>query len=152
NRITIMRDTRLVNVGTAHELYDRPPSSFTAEFLGNANLIPAHFESYDAERQEAMIRLGEHSCKVFASRQVDPGNEYVMCIRPHALEVGSNSGSENTIEGQLTSVQWLGSQYRLYLDVLGREIRVDAPRMRQMPRIGDRIPLCFSAQDATLLE
>ncbi|GIG66887.1 ABC transporter ATP-binding protein [Phytomonospora endophytica] len=40
DRIAVMRDARLVDVDATEELYHRPPSAFTASFLGAANLIP----------------------------------------------------------------------------------------------------------------
>ncbi|NED65149.1 phosphonate ABC transporter ATP-binding protein, partial [Streptomyces sp. SID10244] len=39
SRVAVMRDAQLVDIGTADELWSRPPSSFTAGFLGGANLI-----------------------------------------------------------------------------------------------------------------
>src|SRR5205814_1324642 len=41
HRIAVMRDARLVDVDLTERLYRRPPSPFTATFLGGANLLPA---------------------------------------------------------------------------------------------------------------
>lgn len=41
DRIAVMRDGELVDVDAAERLYRRPPSRFTAWFLGGANLLPA---------------------------------------------------------------------------------------------------------------
>src|SRR5690606_11691001 len=40
DRIAVMRDARLVDIDTAANLWQRPPSDFTAAFLGGANLLP----------------------------------------------------------------------------------------------------------------
>ena len=40
DRIVVMNNARLMDVDTAENLWKRPPTSFTAAFLGGANLIP----------------------------------------------------------------------------------------------------------------
>src|SRR5688572_4629302 len=43
DRIAVMKDGRLAQVGTPGELYHKPASSFVAGFIGHANLLPATF-------------------------------------------------------------------------------------------------------------
>jgi 2-aminoethylphosphonate transport system ATP-binding protein len=151
NRITIMHDTQLVDVGTARNLYERPPSPFTAGFLGNANLIPARLTSHDAQAGKAEIDLGQHVCRVLLPEHVETSGRHLLCVRPHALRLESAEHCKNRITGKLMSAQWLGSQYRLFLEVEGCEIRVDATSMRTLPELGAELALHFADDDAILL-
>lgn len=152
DRITVMHNSRLVDVGTARDLYQRPPSRFTAEFLGNANLIPVRLEAHDDGARQAQVRLGDKSCKVVTFERIAGNNNHVLCVRPHALRLEPDAHCENTIDAKVLSIQWLGSLYRLFLDIEGCEVRVDTASMRSLPDPGAHILLHFAPGDATLIE
>ncbi len=151
DRIAVMNESRLVDVGSAQELYQQPPSGFTASFVGNANLLPVTVERCDHSRQQAWVRLGPRVLEVTAFAPAQPGEERMLCIRPHALALGPPPDGGNVVEGTVMEVQWRGSAHRLYLDVDGLEMRADSRPLRAPPRRGERVALHFSAHDATLL-
>src|SRR5207237_6174771 len=47
DRIAVLKDGKLVQVGTPGELYHRPNSAFVADFIGHTNLIPAKVIGHD---------------------------------------------------------------------------------------------------------
>jgi len=151
DRIAVMNESRLVDVGSAQALYRQPPSRFTASFVGNANLLPVVVERCDEDRHEARVRLGDRVLAVAAFGAARPGDSRMLCIRPHALALDRVNGSENVIEGTVTEVQWRGSAHRLYVDVGGAEVCADSRPLREPPTRGHRVALHFAAHDATLL-
>ncbi len=151
DRIAVMNDARLVDVGTAQSLYQQPPSRFTATFVGNANLLPVTVERCDEARQQAWVRLGARTLEVTSFSGAVPGETRLLCIRPHALGLDPHAAGGNTVEGTVTEVQWRGSVHRLYLDVDGVELCADAKPLRTPPPRGQRVSLHFSPHDATLL-
>ena len=151
DRIAVMNESRLVDVGSAQTLYQRPPSRFTASFVGNANLLPVTVERCDRERQQAWVRLGARMLEVTAFHPAAAGDTSMLCIRPHALSLEPHAAAGNTIEATVTEVQWRGSAHRLYLDVEGMELCADSRPMRAPPQRGQRVSLHFSPHEATLL-
>ncbi len=151
DRIAVMNESRLVDVGTAQSLYRQPPSRFTASFVGNANLLPVTVERCDEGEQRAWVRLGPHFLVVTAFGVAQPGDNRMLCIRPHALALERVNGSDNIIEGMVTEVQWRGSTHRLYVDVEGAELCADSKPLREPPPRGHRVALHFAPHDATLL-
>lgn len=152
DRITVMHNSRLVDVGKAHSLYQRPPSRFTAEFLGNANLIPVTVESVDRGAQQASVKIADTSCQCAAPEAVGESRKHVLCVRPHALRLEPDASCANKISAKLTSALWLGSMFRLFLDIDGCEVRVDSTTVRTPPSPGDQISLYFATSDASLIE
>ena len=73
DRIAVMNDARLVDVGTAQSLYQQPPSRFTATFVGNANLLPVTVERCDEAKQQAWVRLGPRTLEVATLFATAPG-------------------------------------------------------------------------------
>jgi 2-aminoethylphosphonate transport system ATP-binding protein len=150
DRIAVMNESRLVDVGSAQALYRQPPSRFTATFVGNANLLPVTVERCDPGRQQAWVRLGERVLEVTAFAGAEPGEARTLCIRPHALVLDAHPGA-NVLEGTVAEVQWRGSAHRLYVDVDGLEMWADSRPLHAPPQRGHRVTLHFLPGDATLL-
>src|SRR5690606_40211636 len=62
DRIVVMRDGNIEQVGTPVEIYTRPATRFVASFIGTANLIPARVEQKGG--QGITLRLGEKTLEV----------------------------------------------------------------------------------------
>ena len=151
DRISVMNESRLIDVGSAQSLYRQPPSRFTASFVGNANVLTVTVERCDESRQEAVVRLGSSTLTVAAFGPARPGDSRMLCIRPHALALERTNGSDNAVEGTVTDVQWRGSVHRVYVDVEGAEMCADSRPLRDPPARGQRVALHFAPHDATLL-
>ena len=119
DRVGVMRDARLVDIGTAEELWSRPPSSFTAQFLGGANLVPCRVGRVSAG--VALVEVGEKMFSVNAPAPVDrwaPGVAAQICVRPHDVEVTS-AGAHGSLRARVTSSVWRGASTRVTLAVDG---------------------------------
>ena len=150
DRIAVMNESRLVDVGSAQSLYQQPPSRFTATFVGNANLLPVTVERCDLPRERAWVRLGSRVIEVTTFAPANAGEARTLCIRPHALVLDAHAGA-NAVEGTVSEVQWRGAAHRLYVDVDGEEMRADSRPLRTPPARGERVVLHFLPGDAILL-
>jgi putative spermidine/putrescine transport system ATP-binding protein len=107
DRIALLRDGRIVQVGTPEELYERPAELYTAEFLGESNLFSGqvrggvlHHETHGA----IDVREGSEDCT--GSVMVRPEN--VRLMLPHE-PVPAGHGA---IPGVLRELVYLGSGHR----------------------------------------
>ncbi|MFH5211849.1 ABC transporter ATP-binding protein [Antrihabitans sp. NCIMB 15449] len=122
DRIVVMRDARLVDVDTAANLWQRPPTSFTAAFLGGANLIPCTVGRVIGT--SALISVADSTLNAEAPQpevgKIDwaPGSPALLCVRPHAITVGS-AGDKGALRATVTASVWRGSSTRLSLAVDG---------------------------------
>src|SRR3989442_14377588 len=80
DRVAVLHRGRIVQAGTAEDLFRRPRTRFVAEFIGRTNLIDAvTAEPGIARRGTLRLRL--------ASESVERGASLVVSIRPHEIEV-----------------------------------------------------------------
>src|SRR5207247_1707123 len=80
-RIAVLHRGRVVQVGSAEDLFRRPRTRFVAEFIGRTNLLDAvAAEPGVATRGALRLRLASHG--------MAPGAPVVISIRPHELEPG----------------------------------------------------------------
>ncbi|MFF3567082.1 ABC transporter ATP-binding protein [Nocardia jiangxiensis] len=129
DRIAVMRDARLVDVDTAENLWRRPPSSFTAAFLGGANLLPCTVKHISGTT--ALVQCGERTLRAQAPKpgvgQLDwkPDDEGLLCVRPHTVQICSTNERDAVLATIVSSV-WRGATSRLQLDVNGLPIELTA--------------------------
>jgi putative spermidine/putrescine transport system ATP-binding protein len=97
DRIAVMDSGRVIQVGSPHDVYDRPRSGFVAGFVGVSNLLELEVESVDGD--SAALRLGPHD-RVIADLggKGAPGATAIVTIRPEriALRERNDEGFEAT--------------------------------------------------------
>jgi len=150
NHIGIMRDGKLVAFGETQGLYRHPPNRFAAEFLGRANVLPAEqLEATDGGF--ARVRCAD---VVVAGRNhhgLAAGSACFVCVRPHDLRIEARSDSANRVAGVVRSVQWLGEQLSIVLEVGDSEIRLSQPPLARAPEPGSALTVYFDAADVTFV-
>jgi len=102
DRIVVMDRGRIAQTGSPLELYHEPASRFVAEFIGEANFLPATVES--AAEGFVTLRLGSQRLKV-KSRPLSPGAVTVLA-RPETIRI--RVGGEG-LPGVIRKVSYLGS-------------------------------------------
>jgi len=96
--IVVMNHGRVEQVGTPVELYRRPASRFVADFVGEANLLPA---TYDGDR---VVRVAGHA---FAYAQPGvPAGPVTLMARPEAVRLHPDGGG---LKGRVTNAFYVGA-------------------------------------------
>ena len=154
DRIALLKDGRLCAVGDTHALYTRPPNRFTAEFLGNANLLPVHVTGV-LDDGCALVQLEATTLRVQLPpppARALPAGAALLCVRPHALQVRAADCSEpNCLQGVVLSEFWHGDQQTLRVQCGGLTVRLVAPPMLRLPPPGHAIRFSFAPSDACLV-
>jgi iron(III) transport system ATP-binding protein len=102
DRIVILDKGRIAQEGSPREIYEAPASTFVADFMGEANVLPCEVISHDGTL--AIVRLGGLEQRV-AARPVQSGPAR-LAARPNAV-VLSPSGT-GPLEGHIKSAAYLG--------------------------------------------
>ena len=148
DRIVVMNNARLMDVDTAENLWKRPPTSFTAAFLGGANLIPCTVGSVIGN--SALVVLAGQNLSAEAPHTAGEadwpvGSAALLCIRPHALQIVAVTES-GALPATVNASVWRGATTRVVVSVDGlpdRLIDVDTPGHTSLhvgSRVGLRLP------------
>jgi putative spermidine/putrescine transport system ATP-binding protein len=116
DRIVVMRDGKMVQQGSPSELYERPATSFVANFLGKSNFLKGKVESHVAggfvlTHQGARITQASDD----ASRPA-VGQHVTIALRPEKIVLAGGGQPENSLTGVISEWTYLGSQFRLVVD------------------------------------
>ena len=84
DRIVLMRQGRIAQIGTPRELYDRPASRYVADFIGDTNLLPGTVVDYAGGVATLRVRRRGRSA-ASATPVLPPGREAWLTVRPEAI-------------------------------------------------------------------
>jgi ABC-type Fe3+/spermidine/putrescine transport system ATPase subunit len=152
DRIGVMHEGRLVQIGRPMEMYDRPVDIFVADFLGEANILhgrivegSAHAMTIDSGGLRVSV---EHGAKSHAA-----GDEAVVAIRPERIRLATGRDSWQHAEGVIEQVLYLGNQFRMVVNVRGQRITALMGRdeVAAVPENGTRVTLEWSPAAPILL-
>ena len=136
DRIAVLNDGDLEQIGTPEEVYRHPASRFVASFVGDNNLFEV-----DAVRSVAdgyIARSGDIEIRV--ADEVDAGA--LLAIRPEAIDLeGADTESDSgktLLEPTVENVEFLGDAYKLHCRLDGRDlvIKSDHSPASERPTVG----------------
>lgn len=157
DKIVVMRDGRIQQEGSPHELYERPRNRFVAGFIGQSNSIPGRLSSFDPADRVAHVDVGGGI--VLRGRVTDDeatvseGAELVVSIRPERLEIGRDddrgalapaaaasapgpSRGWTSVPGRVRQGTYLGDQTEYRLDTPLGELVARQPHHAGLAEIG----------------
>jgi ABC-type Fe3+/spermidine/putrescine transport system ATPase subunit len=146
DRIALMFDGRLVQVGSAREFYDHPAGPRVASFFGNRNVFRG------VKRDEAVTcALGTLTV---SGATVGDGTVYAY-IRPEAIAVGEEAAGVpalNRIRGTLVSCAYLGTYTRYLVRIGDRDVEVRMNPVPYCPDPGTELTLAIPTDRIWLTE
>jgi sulfate transport system ATP-binding protein len=126
DRIVVMNEGRIEQVGTPEEVYERPANPFVYNFLGNVNLFHGRVDKGEARIGDISIDLPE-----FEGADAGPAVAYV---RPYDIEINRQRRSAEEIEAQIRFIQGAGAVARLELERLDTRELIEAELTRERYR------------------
>jgi putative spermidine/putrescine transport system ATP-binding protein/spermidine/putrescine transport system ATP-binding protein len=115
DRIAVMSEGRIRQVGTPEEIYARPCERFVASFVGDANVLRGRLDHVAGS--EAVVSLGAVRVKVPAAplAGLAPSGPVDLFVRPEQLQVSAPAGS-GASKGMIAAKIYQGGHFDLYLD------------------------------------
>ena len=149
DKIAVMRDGEIVQLGGPKDIYDDPNSRFTAEFIGTTNLLEGTVASIEGDAMRVKTPQGALLCAALDS--LAPGDRAAVAVRPANIGVSAErSDADNALEGVVETVVFLGDSHDCRVNVGGALIRAFVHASRSVQR-GDKVYLTMSASDCRLL-
>ena len=132
DRIVIMRDGDVQQIGTPTEVFDHPVNLFVAGFIGmpQMNLFDGELvqdgDKYAVRVGDAKIVLSEDKQKNLAERNAQP-QKVTVGVRPEHITLDKVEGA--MIEGVVDVSEMMGSSVHLHVNVGGKDCIIIAPRL-----------------------
>jgi iron(III) transport system ATP-binding protein len=152
NRIAVMRDGKIEQVGKPRDVYERPVSRFVADFIGISNFIDGTIEQGSAD-EGYDVRTAQGPLRARSSVRLDRGASVVLSIRPEHVGVRAGapaSGEERAWRGTVQARAFLGESVDHVIDVGGTEVRARCNPSLSIPP-GTEVTLTLDESVCTLI-
>lgn len=133
DRVAVMSDGRIHQIGAAQDVYDRPVDAFVANFLGRTNLIAGQVADGICATPFGPVPLAAADGPV------------TLSLRPEAIRLHPAPDGD----GHITGVEFKGHDMTCWVDWNGTEVQVDAPSHPRF-RSGDRVRVEMAAPPVRL--
>jgi len=149
DRVAVMNEGRIEQLGTPTEIYEEPANEFVADFIGDTNFLPGDLADGDDG-----VRLDIEDASVQVNAASLPDSQQVAFVRPEKITVTDepDPALENAVEGTVEKVVFLGSKIRYYVDIAGTEVVAEETNTDRANTYdtGDIVFLNWARQDTQL--
>src|SRR5580700_4759116 len=149
DRLAVMRDGKIVQIGHPHEVYEEPADTYVADFLGVSNLMEVDIVSRGPGTQ-CDVRLGESVLTAEHGGQDAPDRAHAV-IRPERVRIEEfGSPGPNRVPAMVERLVYLGSSTQVYLRLAaGSDVQVLLTNDGVRPDLAQGTPVhAFFAPDA----
>lgn len=154
DRIAVMQEGRMRQVGTPEEIYDYPSSRYVADFIGAANCVPGVVGAHDEDdytfhipKQPIVHALGAAS--------LAEGTRGCLVIRPERCRLADPKGGVG-LGGRIVKILFSGLHWSYLIELpTGDSITVYVPHLpsdKKDAAIGDDVLVTWSEEDAWLVK
>ncbi len=146
DKIVVMADGEIAQIGTPRELYEEPASAFIADFIGEANVVPCTVTSVQEGLAHIQVEQLQHSVP---GRDAVPGDAQ-LAVRPNALRIGQ-AGDELGIHGKVVSAAYLGDHVEYEIEThVGALFAID-PAVEHIHPVNTEVSLGLHKRGVAIL-
>jgi spermidine/putrescine transport system ATP-binding protein len=147
DRMAVMSEGRVQQLGTPQDVYEEPETTFVADFLGVSNLMPAVAEG------DGRVRVGE---AVLVAERGDRAarGDVRLTIRPERIRLEPpGAASANALQGTVRRIVYLGSVTQVFAEVPGgKTLQAAVPAGDSSPpRDGDAVSVVLPPESLRIL-
>jgi ABC-type Fe3+/spermidine/putrescine transport system ATPase subunit len=154
DRIAVMNEGHVLQVGTPVEIYEQPASRFIAEFIGESNLLAGRISSVNGTGCEVSLGPAKIPAQAPEGVRIAQGAEVAFLIRPEMIRLHAVSADESPmLQGRIADEVYQGSLRRYRVEAAGQELMVEVPNRPDLARLasGDPVSLYWSSESGVVV-
>jgi iron(III) transport system ATP-binding protein len=151
DRVAVLDQGVIQQIGTPVELFDRPANRFVAQFVGSVNLFEGAIQRDGSGARFRSADLGE--VPLPAALEAAPSERVELAFRPHAVRFEHAQGDALSLTGVVEGGEFLGEFMRYEVRVGRALVIADQPHLRggeTLPR-GTSVPLAIPAREIRVI-
>ncbi|RMF85468.1 MAG: ABC transporter ATP-binding protein [Nitrospinota bacterium] len=160
DRIAVMRDGRIEQIGSPREVYESPRSRFVADFIGVSNFFQGRVDTVTADQALVSTERGMRIwVALTAPRHVQVGETVQLALRPEKITIRGQAGKgQNSCPATITHIVYLGTVTHYYVKTAEGETVIvytqnaDVTADQHGWAVGDTVYLSWKPEHVLLLE
>ncbi len=150
DRVVVMSDGRIEQLGTPFDIYNQPRTRFVASFVGTLNIVKAQV----IDAGQGAIRIEGQDVKAARQLSEKNGETCSIALRPEAVSLQDPGNGCNRVKGTIEEVSFLGAIVRIKVGLGDTRIMLDRFNNPGSPPPvrGEAVTLHFAPEDVLPLE
>jgi spermidine/putrescine transport system ATP-binding protein len=125
DRIAVMSEGKVLQMGPPVEIYERPNCKFVADFIGTSNFMEGTLKSIEKDRASVFVPTLNGEILGYPLGEAKVGETVAISIRPEKIRLAEKATlNQNCFEGTISTTTYIGSDTHLIVDVNGLKIKV----------------------------
>ena len=154
NRIAVFNDGKIQQISSPDVLYEKPDSSFVAQFIGENNQLKGKVKSINGENCIVTTESGEdiHALKINVNSN---GDTSLVSLRPERVAINSSEKFENNFDAKVKELIYLGDHIRSRVEVCGNDqfiVKIPNSYKGANLKEGATVKLSWKASDSRALD
>jgi len=154
NRIAVFNDGKIQQISSPDVLYEKPDSSFVAQFIGENNQLKGKVKSINGSSCIITSESGDdiNALKVNVN---NVGDVSTISLRPERVAINSTEKFENVFEAKVKELIYLGDHIRTRVEVCGNDqfiVKVPNSYKDSNLKEGSTVKLSWKASDSRALD
>jgi putative spermidine/putrescine transport system ATP-binding protein len=148
DRIVVMNQGVIEQIGTPLDIYNTPQTQFVASFIGTLNVLRAEVAGSQGKR----IRVDGQ--EILTEDTLESAGAVSVAVRPESISLNHPNGHANTLNATVDDIYFLGSVVRIRTKLNAQFLNVDTfnnPGMA-LPVRGEAVTISFAAESAKVLK
>lgn len=145
DRIVVLRDGTIQQIGTPIEIYEHPTNEFIASFVGYVNFLDGLVEEVDIGLNRVTVSTPVGRIQFIPERGFTKGDRVKLVIRPETIGLSRSVPAEgvNVLQGEVEIGMYVGSLAKYTIEIKGEKMIVDQsnPRETGVFKTGEKIYL-----------
>lgn len=112
DRIAVMKDGVIHQVGTPEEIYNEPKTAFVASFIGEMNFLQGKIHKIGNNIVEVLVSNQKIVCKR-SNNNFNIGEDVLVCVRPEKIRINPSKDMSNLIKTKIERIVFRGDNYEI---------------------------------------
>jgi spermidine/putrescine transport system ATP-binding protein len=149
DRIVVMNEGNIEQVGTPDEIYENPKSKFVAEFIGESNIFEANIEKIQGDKLTAVLESG--TVTIYGSNMTLEEMIYIS-VRPEKIKCSFNPVEGFTLKGYVKEHIYVGSIIKTIIELPnGHRIKMNSMSGTKLIDIDKLVYIYWDRNDAIIM-
>lgn len=136
DRIAVMDQGRVLQIGTPVEIYEQPASRFIAEFIGESNLLNGIVIAVDGAVCSIRIGTATVTGRLTQNNSVSQDQDVALLVRPEMIRLHALDANEQPkLTGTVSETIYQGSVVRYRIQIADQDLMVEVANRPDLPRL-----------------
>lgn len=150
DRIVVMFEGEIAQVGPPREIHDRPTSKRVAEFVGQSNFLAGTILKRESN-SEVLLDTKDGPIRATAPDNIAVGQSVECLLRPESIRLDGQGSLENTLQATVRKTVYLGDAVSVHLEISDGQSLVASAPVDFAAQAGSRIEAKFAVSSAWVL-